>query len=160
MFSILPEKRDKNDMRALIQRVSRASVTVEGKKTGEIGRGILVFLGVREEDEEKDGIFLADKITNFRIFEDDAGKMNLSLLETGGEMLIVSQFTLYGNCEKGRRPSFTGAAQPEKAELLYNRFVEYTMTKYDIKVQTGIFGAHMDVELVNSGPVTFTIESR
>jgi D-aminoacyl-tRNA deacylase len=147
-------------MRALIQRVNRASVTVEGKKTGEIDKGILVFLGVREEDEEKDGIYLAEKIVNLRIFEDEAGKMNLSLLEVRAKLLVVSQFTLYGNCDKGRRPSFTGAAQPVKAELLYNRFVEYITAKYDIKIQTGVFGAHMDVELINSGPVTFMIESR
>jgi len=147
-------------MRALIQRVSRASVMVEGKITGMIDKGILVFLGVREEDEEKDGIFLAEKIVNLRIFEDPAGKMNLSLLEVGAKLMVVSQFTLYGNCDKGRRPSFTGAAQPVKAELLYNRFVEYITTKYDVKVQTGIFGAHMDVELINSGPVTFMLESR
>ncbi len=147
-------------MRALIQRVSRASVMVEGKITGMIDKGILVFLGVREEDEEKDGIFLAEKIVNLRIFEDPAGKMNLSLLEVGAKLMVVSQFTLYGNCDKGRRPSFTGAAQPVKAELLYNRFVEYITAKYDVKVQTGIFGAHMDVELINSGPVTFMLESR
>lgn len=147
-------------MRALIQRVSRASVTADGQVAGRIGRGILLFLGINEADNENEIAYIADKVMTLRIFEDNNRKMNLSLLDIGGELLVISQFTLYGNCEKGRRPSFTDAARPERAEKLYEDFIGYIEKKYCINVERGIFAAMMDVELINSGPVTFMIESR
>ncbi len=146
-------------MRAVIQRVREAAVSVEDRTVGEIGQGILVLLGVARGDAEPDADFLAEKIANLRIFEDDGGKMNRSLLEAGGSMLVVSQFTLLGDCRKGRRPSFIHAAPPEEADALYNRFVEKTAQK-GVAVQTGTFRAKMAVTLVNDGPVTFIIESR
>ena len=145
-------------MRSIIQRVSRAKVTVDGEITGEIGRGILVLLGVSREDSEKDAIYLLEKTLNLRIFEDTAGKMNLSLLDVKGELLVVSQFTLYGDARKGRRPSYIEAALPEKAENLYNFFVAEAR-KQIAKVETGRFQAMMDVELVNDGPVTILLDS-
>ena len=147
-------------MKALIQRVSCASVKADGMLAGEIGTGILVFLGIAENDGMDEITYIADKIANLRIFEDNDCKMNLSLLDIKGEILIISQFTLYGSCVKGRRPSFTDAAGPAKAGPVYNDFIEYISKKYDIKVCTGVFAAHMDVELINSGPVTLMIESR
>jgi D-tyrosyl-tRNA(Tyr) deacylase len=146
-------------MRAVVQRVSRASVTVEGEITGKIGKGLLVLLGVSTDDEENDAIYLLDKIINLRVFEDAAGKMNLSLLETGGDLLVVSQFTLYGDARRGRRPSFIEAAQPEKANLLYEFFVAEA-GKQIRRVETGRFQAMMDVELINDGPVTILLDSR
>lgn len=146
-------------MRAVIQRVREAAVSVEDRTVGEIGQGVLVLLGVARGDTEPDADFLAEKIANLRIFEDDGGKMNRSLLEAGGSMLVVSQFTLLGDCRKGRRPSFIHAAPPEEADALYNRFVEKTAQK-GVAVQTGTFRAKMAVTLVNDGPVTFIIESR
>ena len=145
-------------MRAVIQRVSRAKVTVDGEITGEIGKGILVFLGVSREDSEKEAIYLLEKILNLRIFEDAEGKMNLSLLDAKGELLVVSQFTLYGDARRGRRPSYIEAALPEKAENLYNFFVAEA-GKQISKVETGRFQAMMDVELVNDGPVTILLDS-
>jgi len=145
-------------MRAVVQRVTSASVTVEGSITGEIGAGLLVLLGVSKTDAVADAAFLADKIANLRIFSDDAGKMNLSLLETGGAMLVVSQFTLYGDCRKGRRPSFDQAAPAEQARSLYEHFVE-AVRRAEIPVATGIFQASMAVSLVNDGPVTLIVES-
>ena len=145
-------------MRAVIQRVSRAKVTVDGEITGEIGKGILVLLAVSREDSEKGAIYLLEKTLNLRIFEDTAGKMNLSLLDVKGELLVVSQFTLYGDARKGRRPSYIEAALPEKAENLYNFFVAEA-GKQISKVETGRFQAMMDVELVNDGPVTILIDS-
>ncbi len=145
-------------MRSVIQRVSRAKVTVNGEITGEIGKGILVFLGVSGEDSEKEANYLLEKILNLRIFEDSDGKMNLSLLEMNGEMLVVSQFTLYGDARKGRRPSFIKAAAPEKANRLYEFFVSEAR-KQIARVQTGRFQAMMDVELVNDGPVTILLDS-
>lgn len=145
-------------MRAVIQKVSRAKVTVGGEVTGETGAGVLVFLGVAVEDAEKDAIYLLDKILNLRIFEDTDGKMNLSLLDVSGEMLVVSQFTLYGDARKGRRPSFIKAAPPEKANALYEFFVAEAR-KQIAKVKTGRFQAMMDVELVNDGPVTILLDS-
>lgn len=145
-------------MRAVIQRVTRASVKVDGDTVGEIDRGILVLLGVSVNDSETDAEYLADKTLNLRIFEDDGGKMNLSLLDTGGELLVVSQFTLYGDARKGRRPSFIKAALPERANELYEHFVT-TARKSIEKVECGRFQAMMDVGLVNDGPVTILLDS-
>ncbi len=146
-------------MRACLQRVSRASVAVEGTIIGQIGAGLLVLLGVATDDTAADADYLAEKIAGLRVFEDADGKMNLSLAEQGGAMLVVSQFTLYGDCRKGRRPSFTDAAPPELAEALYERFVTQVRA-LGIPVETGRFRAMMQVELVNDGPVTLLLESR
>jgi D-tyrosyl-tRNA(Tyr) deacylase len=145
-------------MRVLIQRVSEARVTVAGSVVGEIGPGLLALLGVAKPDTAADAEFLAEKILNLRVFPDDAGKMNRSLLETGGALLVVSQFTLYGDCRKGRRPSFDDAAPAEQARRLYERFVEMAR-RSGVRVETGVFQAHMDVALVNDGPVTLLVES-
>ncbi len=145
-------------MKAVIQRVSSASVEVEGRTVGAIRRGILVLLGVEKGDVGKDADWMSEKIANLRIFEDEAGKMNLSLRDTGGEILAVSQFTLAGNCGKGRRPSFDSAAPPTEANELYLYFVQKTRD-LGIPVQTGIFQANMQLSLVNDGPVTFILES-
>lgn len=145
-------------MRAVIQRVKQSYVQVEGKTVGEIGSGLLVLLGVAETDQTTDADYLTDKIINLRIFPDEDGKMNLSLKDTGGSMLVVSQFTLLGDCRKGRRPSFILAAKPEKAESLYLYFVEQ-IKKMGIHAATGRFRAMMDVFLINDGPVTFIVES-
>jgi len=145
-------------MRAVIQRVSRAKVTVDGEITGEIGKGILVLLAVSREDSEKEAIYLLEKTLNLRIFEDTECKMNLSLLDVKGELLVVSQFTLYGDARKGRRPSYIEAALPEKAENLYNFFVAEA-GKQISKVETGRFQAMMDVELAGDGPVTILLDS-
>ncbi len=146
-------------MRACVQRVTQASVTVDAELVGEIARGLLVLLGVTGDDTEDDARQLADKICGLRIFEDADEKMNQSLEEIGGAMLVVSQFTLYGDCRKGRRPSFTQAAPPEQAERLYNTFIAGVGMK-GIKVATGRFRAHMDVALVNDGPVTLLLDSK
>ena len=146
-------------MRAVLQRVSRARVSVDGETTGQIGRGILVLLGVAVDDTDADGIRLVDKIVNLRIFDDESAKMNLSLLDVAGGLLIVSQFTLYGDASRGRRPSYIRAAAPETANRLYELFVAESR-KYLDNVQTGRFQAMMDVELVNDGPVTILLESR
>jgi D-tyrosyl-tRNA(Tyr) deacylase len=146
-------------MRAVVQRVSRAKVTVAEEVTGEIGLGLMVLLGVSEDDSQDDAAYLADKIASLRIFPDAEGKMNLSLAEAGGKMLIVSQFTLYGDCRKGRRPSFIKAARPELAESLYRVFVVEVQGR-GIQVATGRFQAHMEVELVNDGPVTLLVDSQ
>jgi D-tyrosyl-tRNA(Tyr) deacylase len=145
-------------MRAVVQRVSRAKVTVNGKVTGEIGRGLLVLLGIAERDGEADADYLVEKIVNLRIFEDADDKMNLSLNDIGGQMLVVSQFTLYGDTRRGRRPSFISAASPERANELYEYFVRKALT-HVVNVQTGRFQAMMDVELVNDGPVTIILDS-
>ncbi len=144
-------------MKALIQRVKRASVTVKGDIISQIGRGLLVFLGIEKGDSEENAIKLADKLIRLRIFEDDNDKMNLSLSDVKGEMLVVSQFTLCGNCSKGTRPSFDGAEFPQKANELYEDFANFVKSS-GIPVQTGKFGAMMDVELINDGPVTFMVE--
>ncbi len=146
-------------MKACIQRVHQASVTVDGKVVGEIGTGLLVLLGVGHDDTEHDADFLVRKLTELRIFEYDQGKMNRSLLDVGGAMLVVSQFTLWGDCRKGRRPSFVHAAPPEQAERLYDYFVA-AVRRLNVTVATGQFRAHMDVALVNDGPVTLMVESR
>ena len=145
-------------MRAIIQRVSRAKVTVGGETIGEIGKGILVLLGVAENDSEKEAVYLLEKTLNLRIFEDADDKMNLSLLDTKGELLVVSQFTLYGDARKGRRPSFVRAAAPEEAKRLYEFFVGEARKQIG-KVETGRFQAMMRVELVNDGPVTILLDS-
>ncbi len=144
-------------MKVLIQRVSEASVTVENKVVGTIRKGLLVFLGITHSDSEKEAQFLADKVANLRVFEDGEGKMNLSLKDVEGSALIISQFTLYGDAIKGRRPSFTDAARPDKATPLYEYFIS-EVRKTGIKTEAGIFGASMEVSLVNSGPVTILIE--
>ncbi len=145
-------------MKACIQRVSQASVTVDGEVVGQIGAGLLVLLGVGPEDGDAEVRWMADKCAELRIFEDDDGKMNRSLLDIGGAMLVVSQFTLLGDCRKGRRPSFIAAAPPEHAEAIYNQFVQHVQSR-GIETATGTFRAHMDVALVNDGPVTLVIES-
>ena len=146
-------------MRAVVQRVSRAKVTVAGEVTGEIGLGLLVLLGVADDDTQEDAGYLAEKLVGLRIFSDDEGKMNRSLVEAGGAMLVVSQFTLFGDCRKGRRPSFIKAARPEQAVDLYKAFVAEVRGR-GIIVATGRFQEHMDVELVNDGPVTLLVDSR
>jgi len=145
-------------MRALIQRVSRATVQVDNAQVGQCGHGLLVFLGVGPEDTEKDAQWLANKIATLRIFKDDEDRMNWSLVDIQGEALVVSQFTLYGDCRKGRRPSFVGSAPPSLAEPLYETFADLLAT-HGIPVERGIFGADMKVELLNDGPVTLWLES-
>jgi D-aminoacyl-tRNA deacylase len=145
-------------MRAVIQRVSRAEVTINSTTTASIDRGLVVFIGVRSGDSASDLLWMADKIINLRIFPDGAGKMNNSLADINGEMLIVSQFTLYGDCNKGRRPGFSAAASPEIAEPMYNQFVE-EIRRRGIRMGTGVFQAAMAVSLINDGPVTLLLDS-
>ena len=145
-------------MRAVVQRVSRASVTVEGRVAGEIGAGLLVLLGVSRTDNAEAASYLAEKIVNLRIFSDEAGKMNLSLLDARGAALVVSQFTLYGDTRGGRRPSYIQAAPPEQASRLYEEFVR-SLRALGVPVETGVFQARMQVELVNDGPVTIVLDS-
>lgn len=145
-------------MRAIIQRVTSAKVTVDDRQTGAIGEGLLVLLGVHNDDQQKDITWLADKIINLRIFDDEDGKMNHSLTDTGGSMLIVSQFTLLADCRKGRRPSWSEAAPPDKARQLYEEFIQ-VVTENGITTATGEFQAMMEVSLVNSGPVTILLDS-
>ena len=146
-------------MRAVIQRTIRSSVTSEGTETGRIGAGLTVLLGVGRDDDGKDVVYTADKILNLRIFEDEEGKMNQSLLQKGGEMLVVSQFTLYGDVRHGRRPSFTAAAPPDSANRLYEEFVQY-VEKQGVRVATGVFQTEMVVSLDNHGPVTILLDSK
>ncbi|WP_273832662.1 D-aminoacyl-tRNA deacylase [Guptibacillus sedimenti] len=146
-------------MKAVIQRSKYASVTVNGETTGKIDSGLVVLLGVTHEDTKEDAAYLASKIANLRIFEDDSDRMNLSVKDKGGAILSISQFTLYGDCRKGRRPNFMKAAKPSEAAVLYEKFNEL-LRKEDLDVQTGIFGEMMDVQLTNDGPVTLVIESK
>ena len=146
-------------MRAVIQRVTRASVTTGEEEVGRIGAGMLVLLGVGVGDTEEDARYLAEKTVNLRIFADEADKMNLSVLDTGGEILVVSQFTLYGDCRKGRRPSYVGAAPPEVANAIYEDYVG-ELLKFTSKVGTGRFQDMMRVSLINDGPVTLLLDSR
>lgn len=146
-------------MRAVIQRVKESSVSVRGELVGKIDQGLLVLLGVSGKDTEEEALFLSEKIVNLRIFEDEGGKMNLSISQTQGAILIVSQFTLYGDTRRGRRPSFTEAAEPKKAEALYLYFIEKVKER-GVPVQTGKFGAMMDVGLINDGPVTLIVHSK
>lgn len=146
-------------MRAVVQRVSSGSVLIDGKIVGKIGKGLVILLGVRNGDTEADAKFLADKCVNLRIFTDENGKFNLSALDVKGELLAISQFTLYGDTRKGRRPSFIEAAPPEASEPLYEKFVDY-LRESGLKVATGEFGAMMLVEINNDGPVTIIVESK
>ncbi len=146
-------------MRLLIQRVRHASVVVEGETTGAIGQGLLVFVGLCQADSEAFFRPALDKLVNLRIFSDEAGKMNRSLLEVGGGLLLVSQFTLYADARKGRRPSYTNAMPPAEAEALFNRFVQFTRANFDGPVGEGRFGAFMEVSLLNDGPVTIWLDS-
>ena len=146
-------------MIALVQRVSEASVTVDDKTVSEIGKGLVVLLGVAKGDKDEDASYLSNKIINLRIFEDENGKMNLSLMDINGEMLVVSQFTLLGDCRKGRRPGFEMAALPEDAERLYEKFVD-DVNKSGIKIRKGVFAASMLVRIFNDGPVTFILDSK
>ena len=145
-------------MRAVVQRVKQSSVKTRGEIVGRIGQGLLVLLGVARDDGAEDADYLANKIINLRIFEDENGKMNRSLLEIGGQLLAVSQFTLLADCRKGRRPSFIAAAEPEKATELYETFIERVRRK-GVEVQTGRFQAMMEVALINDGPVTIIVDS-
>jgi D-aminoacyl-tRNA deacylase len=144
-------------MRVLLQRVSRAQVSVDGGLKGKIGLGLVLLVGIAAGDTEKEVLSLAEKVVNLRVFSDDEGKMNHSLLDVEGEALVVSQFTLYGDCKKGRRPSFVKAAPPDQANELYLKFVDL-IGDFGVKVETGQFQAHMEVELVNDGPVTLLLE--
>lgn len=146
-------------MIAVLQRVNEAKVEVEGKVVGQIGKGLVLLLGAKMGDTDEDVRYLADKCVNLRIFEDEEGKMNLSVLEIQGEILVISQFTLYGDTSKGRRPSFTGALEPNEAEKLYLKFVDFIREKR-LKTEKGIFGAKMLVKIYNWGPVTFILESK
>lgn len=146
-------------MKAVVQRVSASSVTVDGEQIAKIGRGLAVLLGIEKGDTTKDVNFLAEKIANLRIFEDNAGKMNLSVLDVHGEALVVSQFTLLGDCSKGRRPGFDKAASPDLADSLYNEFVEM-LNACGVPVQTGRFGAKMLFDIANYGPVTLILDTR
>lgn len=145
-------------MRAVVQRVKRASVTIDNEVTGAIQEGLLVLLGVAPSDSPGEAQWLADKIVDLRIFSDAEGKMNLGVADAGGNMLVVSQFTLYGDCRKGRRPSFVGAAPPEQAEPLYEAFIAAVRAR-GVLAATGRFGANMQVELVNDGPVTLLLDT-
>ncbi|NIP56478.1 MAG: D-tyrosyl-tRNA(Tyr) deacylase [Gemmatimonadetes bacterium] len=145
-------------MRVVLQRVRRASVRVAGEIVGEIGRGHLLLVGIGREDDEDAVMWMADKVVGLRVFADEEGRMNLSLEDVDGELLVVSQFTLYGDTSKGRRPSFLGAADPEVAVPLYEAFIEAVRSRAPGKVASGEFGAMMDVELVNDGPVTLILE--
>ena len=163
MYLRLPEVSGRIDlevvMRAVVQRVAKASISVDNEKIGQIGQGLVVLLGIGHEDTRRDIEYLADKILNLRIFKDENGKMNISLLDVKGELLVVSQFTLYGDCRKGKRPGYDKAARPEAAEGLYEEFVECCKS-YNIKVETGRFQAMMLVELQNDGPVTLLLDSK
>lgn len=146
-------------MRAVVQRVTRAAVRSEGETSGQVGPGFVVLLGVEREDTEADAKYIAEKVAHLRVFEDAEGKMNLSLSETGGKVLLVSQFTLLGDARKGRRPSFSSAERPERADELY-QVVKENLESLGIAVETGVFRTHMEVELVNDGPVTILLDSR
>ena len=145
-------------MRAVVQRVSQASVSIRGETVGSIGPGLVVLLGIHNEDTEQEIKWMTDKIVHLRIFEDESGKMNRSLVDIGKEMLIVSQFTLYGDCRKGRRPGYSSAAPPEKAEPMYRKFIEL-VKKHKINTATGQFQEMMEVSITNSGPVTLLLDS-
>jgi D-aminoacyl-tRNA deacylase len=144
-------------MKIILQRVKQSTVTIDGNETGRIGKGILILLGIDKNDTPREADFLADKCANLRVFSDESGKMNLSAVDVGAEALVVSQFTLFGDCDKGRRPSFARAAGAEKGKELYEYFIRQ-LRAFVPKVETGVFGAMMDVELINDGPVTLILE--
>jgi D-aminoacyl-tRNA deacylase len=146
-------------MKVVVQRSKEAKVTVDGETVGRIERGLVLLVGVTHEDTEEDARYLADKIAGLRIFEDDSGRMNVSVQDIGGQILSISQFTLYGDCRKGKRPNFMAAARPEQADPLYEAF-NRRLREHGLPVETGVFGAIMDVDLVNWGPVTLIIESK
>ena len=146
-------------MRAVLQRVSQGSVKIDSEVIGKIGPGLVIFLGIGQEDNESDIKYLTEKIINLRIFEDGAGKMNCSVLDKKLELLAISQFTLYGDCRKGRRPSFSTAAPPKEAAVIYEKFIT-EIKKYGLKVETGRFQAMMNIELINTGPVTMLLDSK
>lgn len=146
-------------MRVVLQRAKRGSVTVAENIVGKINKGFVLLVGVTHEDNLEDARYLADKIVHLRVFEDEDGKMNLSLKDVKGEILSVSQFTLYGDCRKGRRPNFMDAARPDQAQMLFDQFNHF-LREHDVHVETGTFGAMMDVELINDGPVTLILESK
>ena len=146
-------------MRIVLQRVKSARVDVAGETVGSIGIGLVILLGVTQADQPEDAEYLADKVIHLRIFPDEAGRMNRSLLEAGGALLVVSQFTLYGDCRKGRRPSFDHAAPPEQASALYECFIQ-RLKSSNIAVETGVFQAEMEIHLINDGPVTFVVDSK
>lgn len=146
-------------MRAVVQRVTSSKVVVDDKVIGEIGKGLNILIGISKEDTEEDLLYLRDKIINLRIFEDENNKMNLSLLDVKGEILVISQFTLYGDCRKGRRPNFMEAEGGDRAKAFYERFIDL-LKENNIKVETGEFGAHMKVDIQNDGPVTLILDSK
>ena len=146
-------------MRIVLQRAKSARVDIAGETVGSIGIGLVILLGVTQTDQEQDARYLADKVMQLRIFPDEAGRMNRSLLEAGGALLVVSQFTLYGDCRKGRRPSFDHAAPPEQARTLYECFIQHLKSS-NIAVETGVFQAEMEIHLINDGPVTFILDSK
>jgi D-aminoacyl-tRNA deacylase len=146
-------------MKLILQRTSRASVSVDGKIVGQINQGLMVLIGITHTDTKENADALIKKLINLRVFNDEQGKMNLSIQDVQGEFLVISQFTLYGNAKKGNRPSYVDAAPPDVAIPLYEYFIDSLMVESQLKVETGIFGAMMDVELVNSGPVTLVLES-
>jgi D-tyrosyl-tRNA(Tyr) deacylase len=146
-------------MRIVLQRAKSARVDIAGETVGSIGVGLVILLGVTQTDQEQDARYLADKVIQLRIFPDEAGRMNRSLLEVGGALLVVSQFTLYGDCRKGRRPSFDDVAPPEQARALYECFIQHLKSS-NIAVETGVFQAEMEVHLINDGPVTFILDSK
>jgi D-tyrosyl-tRNA(Tyr) deacylase len=146
-------------VKVVVQRVSEGRVTVDGQVVGQISAGLLLLVGIGQEDEDSDLVWMADKLTGLRIFEDGDGKMNLAVNEIGGAVLSVSQFTLYGDCRKGRRPNFMGSARPEQAEAMYDRF-NGLLRERGVHVETGRFGAMMEVAMVNDGPVTLIVDSR
>jgi D-aminoacyl-tRNA deacylase len=146
-------------MRIVLQRVKSARVDVAGETVGAIGVGLAILLGVTQTDKKEDAEYLADKVVNLRIFPDETGRMNRGLVESGGSLLVVSQFTLYGDCRKGRRPSFDHAAPPEQARALYDYFIQHLKSS-NIAVETGVFQAEMEIHLINDGPVTFIIDSK
>ncbi|OGO78939.1 MAG: D-tyrosyl-tRNA(Tyr) deacylase [Clostridiales bacterium GWB2_37_7] len=145
-------------MRAVVQRVTSGNVEVEGNSVGSIDKGLVVLLGVSEKDTNEDVAYMSEKILNLRVFDDEEGKMNFSLLDIQGELLVVSQFTLYGDCRKGRRPNYMAAAKPEKADELYNEFVKQCRAQ-SVKTETGVFQADMKVNIINDGPVTLIVDS-
>ncbi len=146
-------------MRVVIQRTTRAEVRIDGETVGKIGKGFVVLVGITHTDTKDDAAYIAKKVSGLRVFEDADGKMNLSLADVGGEILSISQFTLYGDCRKGNRPSFVGAARPEQARPLYDYFNEILRREYGLRVATGHFGADMKVDFINDGPVTILIDS-